>query len=83
MHVKRKNSGAFMPLFNYLENHRLMENTNFAINRWSTSFLSIAILQYIFDRQTIVDLDFRSSQNPVTSLRISVIFVRFNRNGNI
>jgi hypothetical protein len=39
-----KNSGAFAPLFNYLENHRLMENTNFPQNKGITSFLSIALL---------------------------------------
>jgi len=41
-----RNSGAFRRLFNYLDNHRFMENTNFPQNRGGTSFLSIALLQY-------------------------------------
>ena len=39
---------AFLhPLFIYPEKHRLMENTNFPQNKGVTSFLSIALLQYI------------------------------------
>jgi hypothetical protein len=44
---RAKKSGAFTPHFNYLEKHRLMENSNFAQKRGCVSFLSVALLQYI------------------------------------